>query len=404
MRLGMFNLQQTGVILISPSRLFGVAFFSFLVMYCLTPSATAVEVDGLYTAEVSVPNQGATERTDAIRRAFEAVLIKVTGNRNIAMLPELAEPLKEAGRYVEQFRYRESVTSPTTQARNDALDTPPAEPRLRLWVAFDPTAVNRLLRELALPAWGRTRPLVLVWFAVQDGARRYLFEAQLEPKLKKAASEQANSRGLPLVFPLMDLEDQANIALSDVWGNFSDSILQASARYRTDAILVGRVHRIGTNNWKGRWTLYQGNEVAHWDGAEQTLEAALRLGVDGGADTLASRFAHVLSDSVSEQLLLSLEDVDTFERYTEALDYLGSIGQVEKVQVAKVAKDNVLFRLGIRGTRQGLQQIIALGDRFVPVTERLAAETQSPSLATIEFERDGAVDHREADLAYRLLR
>ncbi len=103
--------------------------------------------------------QSAEQRTDGIRRAFTQMLVKVTGNRNIARRPELQGDIEQAPRYVQQFRYRLG-----------AGQSPVAEEAARLLtVQFDALAVQRLLRERRLTVWGENRPSGLVWIGIESG-------------------------------------------------------------------------------------------------------------------------------------------------------------------------------------------------------------------------------------------
>ncbi len=50
--------------------------------------------------------QETAQRNEAIRTAFGLMLVKVTGNRGVAGRPELAEAIRRAPRYVQQYQYR----------------------------------------------------------------------------------------------------------------------------------------------------------------------------------------------------------------------------------------------------------------------------------------------------------
>jgi len=80
---------------------------------------------------------------------------------------------------------------------------------------------------------------------------------------------------LPIAFPLLDLEDRAVIGITDVWGNFSDIIREASQRYSVDAILVARLHK-ENNAWQGRWTIYHDGLSRNWQSAQLELEDLLQ--------------------------------------------------------------------------------------------------------------------------------
>ncbi|HHH39763.1 MAG TPA: DUF2066 domain-containing protein, partial [Sedimenticola sp.] len=82
---------------------FLLALLVFLLPY--PEVARAVQVAGLYQAEVPVAGQSAEQRNQAIRAAFAQVLVKVSGRPGIAARKELAAALGNAARYVQQYSY-----------------------------------------------------------------------------------------------------------------------------------------------------------------------------------------------------------------------------------------------------------------------------------------------------------
>jgi uncharacterized protein len=313
-----------------------------LALVLLAPTA-ARELQGLYDAEVAVAGQSAPEREQALRKALAEVLVKVSGDR---AAPRRAPQVMEgAGRYVQQYGYRTAAQ-------------PGAE--LQLWARFDAAAVDRALQQAGLPVWGRVRPTALVWLAVESGQQRYLLGAD-EPSQERAALEAAaERRGLPVLLPLLDLEDQGALKFADVWGGFGDMIMRASARYQTEAVLVGRLHRAAAGTWSARWTLYGAGASAHWE-AQGSAEEAIGEGVDGLADALAARFAGPAGEREQVRLTVAVTHIDSLAGYARAERHLRGLGPVAAVQVAQVEPDRITFELQVRGGRAALEQAISLG-------------------------------------------
>jgi hypothetical protein len=392
-----------------------------LLLLVFPAMVTAAEVRDLYAAEVTIASMGSTaDRETAVREALAVVLVKVTGDRDVATRPGVAGMLAQASSYMEQFEYRK-VALPVPEsgaekmlddalleapsvndfASEQMLTAEPTEPAeaLHLRVVFDEMAVNRMLQQLALPIWGKTRPVVLVWLAVQEGMQRYLLDAELNSDLRDQVLEHAGLRGMPLVFPLMDLEDRANINISDVWGNFSDTIMSASGRYHTDVILVGRVHQAGDAIWRGRWALYQQDGTLNWETEGGTLDQVLAGGVDGGADYLARQYAQVLTTVASQEVVVNVAGVENLAQYARTLDYLESLNQIASLQVAEVSANDLYLRIAIRGTVEGLGKTIELGDvlELEPRSDQLPFVSPEPGLAETQEPRI------KADIAYRLV-
>lgn len=329
--------------------------------------AGAAEVQGLYEARVPVVSQGEGERRAAIRSAFEEVLVKVTGDRGAPSLPRLEAALDQPLRFVQQFRYR-----PLDEGGDDG-DGEVSEYTQTIRVTFDPRAVNGLLQEAEVPVWGRTRPTILLWLAVEDEGGRYLVGADARSPLAGLVLREADRRGLPVLLPLLDLVDQRRISFTDVWGNFEDAVLEASARYQTGAVLVGRLYRASADDWTARWSLYQDKRVSHWQlGAARSSDVAA-AGIDGAADALGQRYAQLLSTEDTRSVELVVSDIRDLDGYARAMKYLRRLDPVSNVAVASVEPDRIRFRLTIQGDRAGLEQTIGFGDTLVPVRDQPAS-------------------------------
>jgi len=309
-----------------------------LVLAC----ADAAEVDRLHEAEVTVSGTGDGERAQALGEALRAVLVKVSGERH----PETRAPVREAmgdpAGYVSQFQYRSG-----------------REGALRLWARFDPVGVQRLLTEAGLPIWGRVRPALLVWLALEDGESRRLVDG--DDPAAAALAGAAEARGLPLIVPLLDLEDRARLSAGDVWAGFDERILEASRRYAPEGIVVARVERAADGLWAGRWALWlEEGHAGEWQARGESLAAALAAGVGEAADRLAVRYARTALGAEAK-LELVVRDVQTVGDYARALDYLRTLDGVTRVDVLGVEAERVRFAVEARLGAEGLRQMIALG-------------------------------------------
>lgn len=191
----------------------------------------AVEVPDLYEAEVPVIDKSEETRETGLGEALIRVITKVTGVRGVRSDPAVAGALERPGGFVQQFRYRMA----------DAAGEPGGTQPWRLWARFDPRAVDGLIRDAGLRVWGRVRPAVMVWVAVERSGTRRLLGGEALPDLAGIVRDTARQRGIPVVLPLLDLKDQSTIRVGDVWGGFRDRIQAASARYQANVIFTGRV-------------------------------------------------------------------------------------------------------------------------------------------------------------------
>ncbi len=326
-------------------------------MLLLQP-AYALEVESLYQAKVPVAGQTREERLEVYPAALAQVVVKLTGNRAVPELPSLSGFMARAVSLVQQFHYEE------LPATNPALIEEGY--KRQLVVSFDGEAISQALIDAEVPLWGRTRSEVVVWLAIEDRESRYLLAANTSLELESHLSEQSSRRGLPLILPLMDLEDRRDLGFADVWGDFRQNIMSASQRYGADAVLVGRLFRSRQGIWQARWSLHQTMagtiESDYWSSNGNDQLEALTLGVDGAADLVSQRYAQLFSATSADSILLTVTGVKDLAGYARAMKYLESLDIVTNVEVDKVFADQVLFRLALRGDTTGLERAVSLGD------------------------------------------
>ena len=111
-----------------------------------------------------------------------------------------------------------------------------AAPTHTLDVSFAPSSLNRALNDLGLPLWGAERPETLLWLAVQESSRRYILAGGTQNAVRRSLDQVTEKRALPVLLPLMDLQDQSAVDFSDVRGGFTGHVQDASERYGVDAI------------------------------------------------------------------------------------------------------------------------------------------------------------------------
>ncbi len=349
-----------------------------LLLWCT--GAVAERVSGLYEAAVPVVGQGAEARAPAMREAFGQVLIKISGNRDLLLREDLVKRLKRAPRYVQQYRYR-MLEQPLADDPAPVVDPENPLPDRQLWVRFDEKAVNRLLREAGVPVWGGTRPSTLVWLTRDAKGRRTLYQQDMEPELATAVTETAEQRGLPVVMPLMDLEDRNTLQVSDLWGGFEENIRRASQRYLPDVILAGRLHRQGSQAWSGDWTLYLPDGVEQWQIQGEGDLALAREGVQRAVDLLAARFAPQSASQGVEALRIRVSGMLNLADYVLVKDYLHSLVMIEQLDLLAAGPEQVSFLARVQGGREALERGIVLGgvlESVVTPDEVVEAEASPP--------------------------
>ena len=314
--------------------------------------AHAVRVPGLYEAEVAVPDQSNGARVQGVQNALRAVIIKLTGDQPVPARAEVDLILRAAERYLLQYRYQEAGS-----AGGD----------LRLWAQFSQAALDQDLRGAGLSIWGAERPSTLAWIAIGDEQGwRWSGGEGNDDTLQTLADARARARGLGLIFPLHDLDDDARLGAAAVAATDVGAITEASQRYHPDSVLAVAFDSPAPGSWRAHWTLLLGAETQQWNSEGQQLEAMMHEGMDVLADHVARRFAATGAGVEQGGVTLNVVAVNSATGYARVLHYLESLNSVTAVQVTEVEGDNVTFALSAYGGADGVRQAITLGRVLEP--------------------------------------
>ncbi len=371
---------------------------SLLILCCsfgVSPMVQADAVKDLYETRVWVASQAKKERSEALQQAFMEILVRVSGRVDIAQstdYPNIQTAIEMATRYAQQYRYLKYTPKGKSRA--------PKGKKLILWVRFDEAAVSSLLRKNNIPVWGKTRPSTLVWLVIDNRGQRELIGNNSQHKARTILIRQARHRGVPLRLPLLDLKDRSALRTSDVWGNFESTIMKASTRYQTEAVLVGRVFQSYGGHWNARWSLYADSRRTDYSLSGTSIEEVLRPGIDSTAEALASRYASVgLSDTSA--VIVQVKDIKNFSDYNRVVNYLTKLSNVSSVHPFQLAANTTIFRLTTPAGRLGVARAIALGHTLV--TEPVST-VPIPKLPGEETQQE-ANDPKPIvpDLIYRLI-
>ena len=339
---------------------------ALLLSLIITPSVFAVQVEGLFSVQIPVETRDREERLEAIKEGMGQVLVRVTGDGSISQNPEVNDVIRGAAGYVQRFSY-----------------LPAEEDGYELNIDFNEARLTKNLVNRGLPVWGAERPSVLSWVAVSQGSSRYMLGERDGKKEREFMNSAAQERGIPLIFPVLDVEDRNKVRIGDIVGGFYDTVDAASGRYSADAILIGRVQR-QSGQWIGRWRLKEAEQTVLFESEGADLEIALRQGTNGAASYLASWHATQGFSDQSEIVMVNIDAVQSMTDYLNVRDYLKAFDTVSSVQPVRVAPPQVLLRVNMRGSARNLQRLIMLGETLQavepPMTypETLPGETPAP--------------------------
>ncbi len=316
------------------------------------PPLHAGLVQNLYTVELPVADQTTTQRLQVFNQAMREVIVKVSGSSDVLQQESLQRPLNNSARYVQQYRYFNR-----RDADADSLDSG----QLFLRVAFNQDALEKLLRENNVPIWGRERPSTLMLIRFELNKKAALVSGDTTPDILVELEDAAKRMGLPVLFPLLDLEDRVILGVEDVIELNEVNIQALSDRYAPDAVLVGQISgRVG-KGWQGEWQVRLVDRIINWSYRGQTRQDTINNLTGRLAATLATEYALQTEIGADEDILLGVEDVDLLTDHTRLLAYLQSLDAVEAARLVLIHEDRATYRVSLRNSVEDLQRLISLG-------------------------------------------
>ena len=314
-------------------------------------------VKDLYVAEVLVTSDSDSQLKMGARAGLLQVLVRVSGTPEVLTSSLIAGSLRNPSAYYYQYSYES-----TDKLLN--IDGAPTSARL-LRIHFEPSAVARLLRQGVFPVWGSNRPSVLLWIAVSDDEGRRILGESETGELIDHLKDQARLRGLPLLFPLLDFQDNTAISTAEVWGAFLQKVESASVRYRPDSILTGRLQLDARGRWNADWSYLIEDEWNYFDNVAVSSKEVLESVIDQLANKLADQYA---LDSSRGAVNMRVGAVENLADYAELSRYLESLTPVVNSFVVRIQDDEVELRLSIEGQRAQLIETIELDEKMVLIT------------------------------------
>ncbi len=285
------------------------------------PAGHGAVVPGLYTAQVPAAGLSGPALDQAFALALDQVLVKVTGQRDIATDPARRRAIGPAPPLVRQYQ-------------------PVAGGQVR--VSFDAASLRRRLDAAGLPVWADDRPLTRVLIA-DAGPAAGTGPAPVRQDFEAAAA----ARGVPVAVSV--------VAAGTAEPSPGDGLLTG-----TPVPTAGRA--------QFRWTLDRDAARTSWQG-----DAA--AGADGLADRLAARYAAVASDG--QVLRLRIRAVDDFDAYGRLQAYLRTVGLIRSADLRGVRGGEFIYDVTVRGTPAQLDDAFALRGLLVPVDADEAAAGQA---------------------------
>jgi hypothetical protein len=214
-----------------------------------------------------------------------------------------------------------------------------------LHVSFQPGALDELLRRSGEPRLSANRPATLVWLVIDDGSARRIVNPESDAGAATSLVQQAQQRGVPVLFPLLDIEDGMAISPEQLWALDVGAERAASQRYAAESVLLARAARSSAGEWLGEWQQRLGEELLSGTGQAATLPELQQQMAGFVAEALAARYAIRATLENAEELRIRIDGVGNYAAFLEIGRLLGRVGSVRESRPALLERDTVFYDL-----------------------------------------------------------
>ncbi|ACH66043.1 conserved hypothetical protein [Aliivibrio fischeri MJ11] len=345
-----------------------------LLMCMVAGPVFAQQQNDLYHTEVQLTGSDKAENI-AKQEGLVNVLIKVSGQTDIAQNEVIKKALAQSDRYVTQMSFVEYDDAPRAMK-----------------LGYNLKMVLNLLTQSEQSIWETPRKSVLVWIVNEYNYQRSIIWEQSNNSLITRIKEAANERGLPVMFPVGDFDDVTSIEIPDLWGNFKKPIADASERYNPQAILVVKV-RGNSSSWTLFDTTPQYLPTTSTKPLEGRESGAVQLAdmVNNVSDYFAKKYTKNLGAVVSQSEMISIEGIHSTRAFFTIEKQLKQLNSVASVQVDTIQGNKVTYTLNLLGDSEQFNQELLSKNKALSLIPEVIEEDKAIENAGLNV-NDAAIE------------
>jgi uncharacterized protein len=256
-----------------------------LVLFSAEAHAAAEKLE-LYQGRAIVTGTGEETRSAGLAKAFEDVLVQVSGDPRLIADPRVAALARQAQTFVASFAYRDRMEGIPVHDEQGTRERPHD-----LTVTFDRARIDDALRSLGREPW-MARPRIAVLLAVDNGSAVYVLRSDgtLGRDLREALTATAERYGLDVVLPREALLGEGSVTVQQLTEPDQAAVTSLAADLGAQVALVGM---LGWNptmlGWEANWRFPA--QALSWRIEGVNFDAAFRSGLGGAAQVLSGNGA-----------------------------------------------------------------------------------------------------------------
>jgi uncharacterized protein len=358
-----------------------------LIVWFSMPLHAEVRPEQFDRVERVVTGRDESQKSIVFRQAVIEMLVRISGDRNIERHALVRDMIDSPESWVSRYYF---------ESKNDSSGVIE-----KMVVTLDVGVITQKMKEKGLPIWGVLRPLVIVWCVVEakpeqgEGQHAILQEGEAHI-FKEALLRAAKFRGVPLVFPLMDLTESGVISEQVILSSAPELLKQYSERYEADVVTKIVLSQEKNDQWRLYWQSTHSQEKALKPIRGSNFTEVAEAAIDAIVHPLVLSYAAVLNSGIETTLLFKVQGVKDLRDFVEVGERLKAFSLVKQSTIQSVVGDQVIYRILLQGDLVQFQQQLQSDGAF----QSLSAESFSSSGVSAAFPlKSGASSSSPAGVA-----
>ena len=323
----------------------------------VAPVGYAHDSLSLNQGAVTIDQQSTTALRRAMPKAMGQVLVKLSGNASVLTIPAISSQLAQAQDLVTSYRYVAKTDNQQQQ----------------VVITFNREALTQLLQQAGQSIWTGSRPTTLLWVQQQSSSGVHVVSAGDDSMARQELSRVAQQRGMPVLFPMMDLQEASSVGVEQVNNNSSlwHGLLQ---RYGVNSLVTAAVSQEGSGKWQAEWTLRLNGQELSWQDHQPSQQALLAAGANRAADMMAGQAMMSAGNFGSDHVSLIISGVGDLVDYADIVAYLNKLSMVDKTVVKDMRGSTLLVSVNVRGDEQSFEQALIKDHKLYKIPAPLDAQ------------------------------
>jgi len=244
----------------------------------------AVDTEELYRATAMITGNFEYEKLRGFAECLEQVLVKVSGDPDLAGSPEIVALGIRAGDFVDNYELVDRMAGIPVHDEQGTRERPHL-----LTVEFSREKIDAALQQLGRSAW-LERPLIAVAIGMDNGTRQFVLtqEAELGSVHRQTFADISEELGLEISFLTKQQVASGSFDPATLGTATSKQLDTLRGAVNSEVLLAGSlIWNEQAFRWSSRWQLAAGSTLDVWETEGISFDAVFRRTLENTMQTLS---------------------------------------------------------------------------------------------------------------------